>query len=93
MTPTKIAGAFPFKPHILFRLNLIVTILFSFYNTAGAAEIFDTMVTKVIDGDTIISPDAQVKLFGVNTPQRGLRCSREATDRLRQLALAEELRR
>ena len=43
-------------------------------------------VSRVIDGDTFDSPAGRVRLFGVNPPERGQRCSREATDRLRELA-------
>ena len=43
-------------------------------------------VSRVIDGDTFVSPAGRVRLFGVDTPERGQRCFQEATDRLRQLA-------
>ena len=47
-------------------------------------------VLRVIDGDTLdvlISDVAhRVRLFGVDTPERGERCYNEATERLRQLA-------
>ena len=42
-------------------------------------------VTDVIDGDTIVvqlrGQVATIRYFGVNTPERGERCFREATDR------------
>ena len=43
-------------------------------------------VSRVIDGDTFDSPAGRVRLSGVDTPERGQRCSKEATDRLRELA-------
>jgi endonuclease YncB( thermonuclease family) len=44
-------------------------------------------VVRVIDGDTFESAQGQrVRLFGVNTPERGQSCFNEATERLRQLA-------
>lgn len=47
-------------------------------------------VDRIIDGDTLDVVSAEtvirVRLFGVNTPERGERCFREATDRLRVLA-------
>ena len=43
-------------------------------------------VSKVIDGDTFESPVVTVRLFGVDTPERGERCYRQATGGLRQLA-------
>ena len=43
-------------------------------------------VTRVIDGDTFISPMGRVRLFGVDTPERGMPCFDEASKGLRQLA-------
>jgi len=43
-------------------------------------------VTRVIDGDTFVSPAGRVRLFGVDTPERGQQCFKEATDRLSELA-------
>ena len=43
-------------------------------------------VSSVIDGDTFESPAGTVRLFGVDTPERGDRCFRQATGALRQLA-------
>ncbi len=47
-------------------------------------------VLRVIDGDTFAtSGDLSVRLFGVDTPERGEKCYREATARLRELAGGE----
>ena len=43
-------------------------------------------VTRVIDGDTFVSPMGRVRLFGVDTPERGMPCFSEASRGLRQLA-------
>ena len=43
-------------------------------------------VERVIDGDTFVSADYTVRLYGVDTPERGEPCFGEATDRLRELA-------
>ncbi|MGH2544336.1 MAG: thermonuclease family protein [Ardenticatenaceae bacterium] len=44
-------------------------------------------VVRVIDGDTFVGPkDIRVRLYGVNTPERGERCFNEAAERLRELA-------
>ncbi|NQW22966.1 MAG: hypothetical protein HQ475_05920 [SAR202 cluster bacterium] len=43
-------------------------------------------VNRVIDGDTLDTELGRVRLFGVDTPERGERCASEATGRLRSLA-------
>jgi micrococcal nuclease len=43
-------------------------------------------VHRIIDGDTFVSANATIRLFGVNTPERGEDCYDEATQRLRELA-------
>jgi endonuclease YncB( thermonuclease family) len=43
-------------------------------------------VERVVDGDTFDTPEGRVRLFGVDTPERGDKCFTEATDRLRELA-------
>ena len=44
-------------------------------------------VGRVIDGDTLdLSDGARVRLYGIDTPERGEPCFTEATNRLRQLA-------
>ncbi len=42
-------------------------------------------VQRVIDGDTFDTPSSRVRLFGVDTPERGKACFKEATNRLRSL--------
>ena len=44
------------------------------------------VVSGVIDGDTFDSALGRVRLYGVDAPERGQRCYREATERLRELA-------
>jgi micrococcal nuclease len=43
-------------------------------------------VDRVIDGDTFDSAPGRVRLYGVDAPERGDECFREATDRLQELA-------
>lgn len=43
-------------------------------------------VTRTVDGDTLDTTQGQLRLFGVDTPERRERCFIEATDRLSGLA-------
>ena len=43
-------------------------------------------VDRIIDGDTFTSASARVRLFGVDTPERGEQCFSEATQRFKELA-------
>jgi len=43
-------------------------------------------VTRVIDGDTFVSPAWKVRLFGIDAPERGMPCFDEPKTALRQLA-------
>jgi endonuclease YncB( thermonuclease family) len=46
----------------------------------------DIPVHRIVDGDTFVSANATIRLFGVDTPERGEGCYEEATERLRELA-------
>ena len=46
----------------------------------------ETRVSRVIDGDTLESPSGRVRLFGIDTPERGQPCASKATNRLSKLA-------
>jgi micrococcal nuclease len=43
-------------------------------------------VHRIIDGDTLVSASATIRLFGVDTPELGEPCYDEATQRFRELA-------
>ena len=42
-------------------------------------------VERVIDGDTLDTNTGRVRLFGIDAPERGEKCFREATARLKEL--------
>jgi endonuclease YncB( thermonuclease family) len=46
----------------------------------------DIPVSRIIDGDTFVSANATIRLFGVDTPERGEPCYEEAKHRLWELA-------
>lgn len=50
------------------------------------ADCLETQVIRIIDGDTLDTSTGWVRLFGVDTPERGQRCATEATEHLRELA-------
>lgn len=42
-------------------------------------------VDRVIDGDTFQRANARIRLFGIDTPERGEPCSNEATQRIKEM--------
>ena len=49
-------------------------------------DCLDMDIDRIIDGDTFASANARIRLFGIDTPERGEKCFNEATDRLREIA-------
>ncbi|MFH1290862.1 MAG: thermonuclease family protein [Nanoarchaeota archaeon] len=49
------------------------------------------VVTKVIDGDTLIIEGESVRLLGMDTDERGYPCYKEAKERLEELVLGKEV--
>ena len=43
-------------------------------------------VTRIIDGDTFVSGDMRIRLYGLDAPEVGETCADKATDRLKELA-------
>jgi endonuclease YncB( thermonuclease family) len=54
--------------------------------TLRCGDCVEVTVNRVIDGDTLGTSRGRVRLFGVDTPERGERCALEAIDRLKSLA-------
>ncbi|MDA0735482.1 MAG: thermonuclease family protein [Chloroflexi bacterium] len=50
------------------------------------SDCMDIGMDRVIDGDTFKSANARIRLFGVDTPERGEKCFTEATERFKELA-------
>ena len=75
----------------LFLVAIILTACSSYREFFGESDLkcLDcplVEVTRIIDGDTFDSTTGTVRLFGVDTPERGQRCYQEATVTLRKLA-------
>ena len=50
------------------------------------------LVTRVVDGDTIVIENGDsVRLLGIDTPERGQECYKEATARLKELILKKDI--
>jgi len=82
--PTPVATPFPFtieiaSPEPTLDISNGSTII-------CCSDCMEISVDRVIDGDTFQSANAQIRLFGVDTPERGEPCFTEATERFRQLA-------
>ena len=43
-------------------------------------------MVRIIDGDTLDTSRGVIRLYGVDTPEVGQRCAKEATERFRDLA-------
>ena len=76
---------------VLIPLLAAIVACTSIANDAGETSLrctdcTDETVIRVIDGDTLDTTRGRVRLFGVDTPERGERCASEATDRLQELA-------
>ena len=59
-------------------------------DVVNPGQIKEAQVVRVIDGDTLdllfAGTKHRVRLFGVDTPERGERCYKEATERTRELS-------
>ena len=82
---------FKFAVIFSFSLALIIVLVRQDWGDIRSTDLrcpdCDTIpVTRVIDGDTFVSGDTRVRLYGMDTPEIGERCANEATDRLKDLA-------
>ena len=83
-------------PAYILLATLIVSLFIACAASNTGSGVLDTkaikeaQVVRVIDGDTldvlIAGTKHRVRLFGVDTPERGERCYEEATERTRQLS-------
>ena len=83
-------------PAYILLATLIVSLFIACTASNTGSGVQDTraikegQVVQVIDGDTldllIAGTKYRVRLFGVDTPERGERCYEEATERTRQLS-------
>ena len=83
-------------PAYILLATIIVSLFIACAASSTGSGVLDTKaikeahVVQVIDGDTldllIAGTKYRVRLFGVDTPERGERCYEEATERTRQLS-------
>ena len=88
------------RPVVNISLFILATSLFMACNTSTSTSIAsevlkyeplkEAQVARIVDGDTldvlIDGVKHRVRLFGVDTPERGEPCYKEATERTRQLS-------
>ena len=83
-----------FKWAVIFSFSLAVVIVF-LRQGSGDVQSPESLrcpdceaipVTRVIDGDTFVSGNTRVRLYGMDTPEIGEPCADEATERLKDLA-------
>ena len=68
-------------------LGLVLTVACGGIETNLRCEnCFKVRVVRIIDGDTLDTSRGVIRLYGVDTPVVGQRCSKEATERFRDLA-------
>ena len=82
--PTPVAAPFPYtievaSPEPTLDISKCSTII-------CCSDCMEIAVDRVIDGDTFQSANARIRLFGVDTPERGEQCFKEATERFKELA-------
>jgi endonuclease YncB( thermonuclease family) len=82
-SPTPSATPFPFTIEVgPFEPTLDIS---DCSTTICCSNCPDIPVHRIIDGDTFVSANATIRLFGVDTPERAEPCHDEATQRLREL--------
>lgn len=52
----------------------------------GCSDCEAVRVSRIIDGDTLDTSIGRIRLYGIDAPEIGERCSRDATEELRRLA-------
>lgn len=73
--------------------GILVGIMQSSKSPTGAAVHEDVIVTKIVDGDTVVIEGGQkVRLLGMDTDERGEPCYYPAKERISDLILNKEVR-
>ncbi len=77
---------------------ILITLVYFGYKFSGTGysvlpeQMQEVMVTKIIDGDTIVIEGGQkLRLLGIDANERGKECYKEALDRLEQLILNKKV--
>ena len=72
---------------VVFQVSCSTSPLIDEYDTTlGCPDCQSQRVLRIIDGDTLDTPSGRVRLFGIDTPEKGEACYTQATKTLRRLA-------
>ena len=71
---------------LLLGLFLVLAACSGIETKLKCEDCFEVQVVRIIDGDTLDTSRGVMRLYGVQAPEIGQRCAKEATERLRGLA-------
>jgi len=78
---------------IILALLFVTSGIFYYYFTGATADIITIEISQVIDGDTAKSTDGQtIRFLGINTPEKSMPFSEDATDFLEKQILNKQNR-